>query len=55
MGTCLQQGNDLLPNLVETVKGYAGQEKNTLVEVMNAVTKVLQQARLKSRTKHLKD
>ena len=32
----LKQRHDLIPNLVETVKGYAAQEKSVLVEVTQA-------------------
>ena len=36
IGTFLQQRNDVLPNLVEVVKGYVGHENKTLTDVIKA-------------------
>ncbi|MCW5909813.1 MAG: LemA family protein [Cyclobacteriaceae bacterium] len=36
IGTFLQQRNDLIPNLVEVVKGFTGHENKTLTDVIRA-------------------
>jgi len=47
----LKRRNDLIPNLVETVKGYAKHEKQVFLDVTNARSKVMSAGSLKAKAK----
>jgi len=47
----LKRRNDLIPNLVETVKGYAKHEKQVFLDVTNARSKVMSAGSLGAKAK----
>ena len=52
MDVYMKKRFDLIPNLVETVKGYAAHEKETLLSVTQARTAVMQSSTTEERLKN---